>query len=154
MHHRGAYDAPTMPTKNPRLTITFEPAFIARLKRLSELSGNSQSALVAELLQGCVPVMDRLITLMSAAKDVRAELSGNLVADMEAAQARVEAQLGLALEDFDQVNASLVEEAEKVRRRSGRAAMRERGGAVAAPSPTPISNRGVRSTRKNTKARP
>jgi len=122
---------------------------MARLKRLSELTGNSQSALIAELLQGAVPVMDRLITLMEAAQGVRAELSGELVADMEAAQARVEAQLGLALEDFDQINASLVEDAEKVKRRSADVGMRKRaGGGAPAPASTPMSNRGVRSTKK------
>lgn len=124
---------------------------MARLKRLSELSGNSQSALIAELLQGAAPVMDRLIKLMEAAKDVRSELAGNLVADMEAAQSRVEAQLGLALEDFDQLNASLVDQAETVKRRGADAGMRKRaGGGSPAPS-TPMSNRGVRSIKKTSR---
>jgi hypothetical protein len=143
-----------MPTKNPRLTITFEPALVARLRRLSELSGNSQSALVAELLTGSIPVMDRLIKLMEAAGDVRAELSASFVADMEAAQSRVEAQLGLALQDFDDVNASLVDEVEAIKRRGAPAGMRKRAGGGAVSRPTPISTRGVRSTPKPRRTNP
>lgn len=143
-----------MPTKNPRLSVTFSPAFAVRLKRLSELSGSSQSALIGELLDGATPVMDRLITLMEAAGQVRSELSGNLVADMEAAQARVEAQLGLALEDFDNINGSLLEQAEEVKRRSGRAGMRKRAGAAEAVRATPMSNRGVRSTKNTSRTVP
>jgi hypothetical protein len=90
---------------------------------------------------------------MSAAKDVRAELADNLVADMEAAQSRVEAQLGLALGEFDQINAGLVEEAEQIRRR-GRGGMRTRASAVAPAKPTPISNRGVRSTKNPSRTVP
>lgn len=144
-----------MPTKNPRLSVTFEPSFAARLRRLSELSGSSQGALVAELLQGASPVIDRLITLMEAAKDVRAELSGNLVADMEVAQARVEAQLGLALEDFDVVNASILDEAERIKRRGASGGMRKRAtGGAPVLAPTPMSNRGVRSSKKTSRTVP
>lgn len=153
MHHYRAYDA-RMPTKNPRLSVTFSPAFAVRLKRLSELSGSSQSALISELLDGAAPVMDRLITLMEAAGQVRSELSGNLVSDMEAAQARVEAQLGLALEDFDNINASLIDDVEKIKRRGARAGMRQRAGAGAAALSTPMSNRGVRSTKKTSRTVP
>lgn len=134
-----------MPAKNPRLTITFEPSFMARLRRLSELTGNSQSALVSDLLKGCGPVLDRLITVLEAAEAAKAELPASLVRDMEVAQSRVEAQLGLALDDYDKVAFGLVEHAEEIRRRSTSASTRKRagGGAVAGGS-TPMSNRGVR----------
>lgn len=134
-----------MPAKNPRLTITFEPSFMARLRRLSELTGNSQSALVSDLLKGCGPVLDRLITVLEAAEAAKAELPATLVRDMEVAQSRVEAQLGLALDDYDKVASGLVEHAEEIRRRSTSASTRKRagGGAVACGS-TPMSNRGVR----------
>lgn len=151
MHHR-AYDAP-MPTPNPRLTITLEPAVAACLRRLSEVTGNSQSKLIAELLEGSVPVFERVITTIEAAKAASAEIRGRLATDMGAAQERIEAQMGLALGEFDAMAAPLLEEVEAVKRRARKGTgVRARSAAVpatGAPRPatvTPPSNRGVRST--------
>jgi hypothetical protein len=143
-----------MPTKNPRLSITFQPSFKARLERLSAITGNSQGALAAELLEGCIPAIDRLIKLLEAATAARADVLGKLVSDMEQAQTRVEAQLGLALGEFDTVTSSLTDDAEKVRRRGSRSATRSAAPRVLPTVPTPISNRGVRSTPKHRKAAP
>jgi hypothetical protein len=138
-----------MPTKNPRLSITFKPSFVTRLRRLSELTGNSQGALAAELLEGCVPAIDRLIKLLEAAQGAKQDVLEKLQADLEEAQTRVESQLGLALHDADRITASLVEEPEKITRRSAGAGMRKRPRGGSAALVTPPSNRGVRST-KNT----
>lgn len=143
-----------MPTKNPRLSITFQPSFKARLERLSSITGSSQGALAAELLEGCIPAIDRLIKLLEAATAARADVLGKLVSDMEQAQTRVEAQLGLALGEFDTVTSSLTDDAEKVRRRGARRATRSAAPRVLPAVPTPISNRGVRSTPKHRKAAP
>ena len=56
-----------MATKNPRLTITLTPSLAAQLRRLSELTGNSQSSLIAELLDGSGPVFDKMIQVLEAA---------------------------------------------------------------------------------------
>lgn len=118
---------------------------MARLRRLSELTGNSQSALVSDLLKECGPVLDRLINVLEAAEAAKADLPATLVRDMEVAQSRVEAQLGLALDDYDKVTSGLFDQAEKIRRRSASASTRKRaGGGAMAGGPTPMSNRGVR----------
>lgn len=143
-----------MPTKNPRLSITFKPSFVVRLRRLSELTGNSQGALAAELLEGCIPAIDRLIKLLEAAKGAKADVLEKLQSDMEAAQTRVEAQLGLALAESDDITASLVEEAEAIKRRSGRVGVRKRAGAAATAQVTPPSNRGVRSSKNTSRTAP
>ena len=57
-----------MPAKNPRLTITLQPVLAAQLRRLSELTGNSQSALIAELLEGSEPIFTRMIQVLEAAE--------------------------------------------------------------------------------------
>ena len=57
-----------MPTPNPRLTITLEPSTAAQLRRMSELTGNSQSSMISELLSQSAPVFDRLITVLEAAE--------------------------------------------------------------------------------------
>lgn len=137
-----------MPTKNPRLSITFKPSFIARLRRLSELTGSSQGALAAEFLEGAVPAIDRLIRLIEAAQGAKADVLEKLQSDLEKAQGRVEAQLGIVLEDADKITSTLLDQAESIPRRGGRAVMRKRSAPLVASLVTPPSNRGVRSTTK------
>lgn len=152
-----------MPTLNPRLTITLEPPVAACLKRLSEVTGNSQSKLIAELLEGSVPVFERVIATIQAAKSATAEIRGKLATDMEAAQGRVEQQLGFAYAEFDGATAPLLAGIETIKRRSrksesvqedgrrgpaprGRAPVPSAASGRKAPEVTPPSNRGVRST--------
>lgn len=144
-----------MATKNPRITITLKPSIAAHLRRLSELTGNSQSALIADLLEGSESVFERMIQVLEAAKSAKAAMKGKLANDMEKAQATMEGALGIALEGFDTYTGSLLDEAEAVQRRARRgghasAAQAPRAG-VGAASPTPLSNRGVRSLTTTTK---
>ena len=143
-----------MPTLNPRLTITLQPQLAAQLRRLSELTGNSQSKLISEMLEGSGPVFDRMIVVLSAAEDAKQAMKGRMAADMEQAQGRMEQQLGLVLDDFNTVTGTLLEEAEAIKRRARRAPgvgpSLRRASAGRAPlrsEATPLSNRGVRSTK-------
>ena len=140
-----------MPAKNPRLTITLQPSLAAQLRKLSELTGNSQSALIGDLLAGSGPVFDRLIQVLEAAKTAKASMKGKITEDMQAAQAKVEGALGMVLEGFDQFTGSLLDEAEEVTRRSRGSAGAARSHGPGAAAPTPISNRGVRYDPKATK---
>ena len=145
-----------MPTQNPRLTITLEPLLAAQLRRLSDLTGDSQSKIIAELLEGSAPVFARVIQVLEAAKSATAELKGSAAVELDAAQTRVEAQLGLVMESFDDFAGTLLKEAERVGRRAARKKPARpdasaSGGAASSGSRgvervlTPLSNRGVRS---------
>ena len=144
-----------MPAKNPRLTITLQHSLAAQLRKLSELTGNSQSALIADLLEGTGPVFDRMIQVLEAAKTAKESMRGKLADDMEHAQSKREGALGLVLEGFDEITGSLLDEAEAVTRRARRkgpaGAARAPAGGLGAAAPTPISNRGVRYDPKATK---
>lgn len=129
-----------MPTQNPRITVTLTPAVAAVLKRMSELTGNSQSALVGDLLEESRPVFDRMVLVLQAAKDVKGKVQSDIVASMEGIQARLEKQLGLGLDVMDDGARPLLEEAERINRRGGRSAGGERPPRQAEP---PRSNRGV-----------
>lgn len=109
-----------MPTKNPRLTMTLTPTTAAQLRRLSELTGNSQASLISELLEGQELVFARVIQALEAAKLVKEEMKSSLRADLDRSQQVIEAQLGLVLESLDDAAAPLLKEAEKIRRRKGR----------------------------------
>jgi hypothetical protein len=144
-----------MPAKNPRLTVTLAPETQARLRRISALTGNSQSSLIGTLLDTQGAVFDRLIRVLEAAEQAKEVMKGKQLAeDMKAAQERIESQFGLALEDFDVATGSLLKEAEAIKRRSQGGAKKSAKApsrSAAAAVPTPISNRGVRSTPKKSK---
>lgn len=156
-----------MSTTKPRITITLEPVTALQLKRISELTGNSQSSMVSEVLEQAVPVFERLIKILEAAELAKqsaklAQRSVKLksVQGLDDAQRRIEAQLSLAIEDFDNGTAPLLDELEKVQRRARKGVpLAGKGSAhVAVPSgaksvarkavSTPLSNRGVRSAQK------
>lgn len=136
-----------MPAKYPRLTITMRPALHALLRRLSELTGQSQSALIFELLDGAEPVLTRVIRLLEKAELAKEELHGHLARDMAGAQQRIERQLALSLDDLGLASADqyLVPEVDEdgPQRRARRVASGSRREPRA--KPTPLSNRGVRS---------
>lgn len=138
-----------MPTKNPRLTVTLQPATSAQLAELSRLTGDSQSAIIADILEKSAPVFDRVIRVLSAAEEAKAELKGRMASDLDKAQAKIERQLGLALAGLDEYTGSLLDEVEAVRRRARRAPADGKRSAAAGARrarSTPPSNRGVRST--------
>lgn len=149
------YDAP-MPAKNPRLTITLNPVLAVQLKRLSELTGSSQAGLISEMLDGSIPVFERLIVVLEAAHVAKNELKDHMTENLAAGQAIVEAQFGLALDQFDESFKPVVDAAAKIKRRSAGAGGTRVAGALGAadrPVSTPISNRGVRSTANPPKTR-
>lgn len=162
MHFRG-YDAP-MPTLNPRITITLDESTALQLRRLSELTGNSQSKLVSELLQESGPVFSRTIVVLEAAQRAKEALKTGSAARLSSAQGRVEAELGVALpEPFDTSTLPLFGAVENIARRGSRrrppgpeaSTVEERSrrarGAAKVPQVShsaPLSNRGVRSNKK------
>lgn len=135
-----------MTAKNPRLSVTLQPSLAAQLRKLSELTGNSQSAIIGDLLEGSGPVFDRLIQVLEAAKTAKASMKGKLAGDLQQAQGKMEDAFGIVMQGFDQFTGSLLDEAEVVTRRARRQEKPLACDAVepVAAEPTPISNRGVR----------
>ncbi len=134
-----------MPAKNPRLTITLEPSLHAQLRRLSELTGDSQSKLISEMLEGSTEVFSRLIQVLEAAELAKGQIKGKAAEDMKHAQGRMEAQFGLLLDDWEKGTAPLLADAETVARRARKGGLARDARPPAPASLTPISNRGVRS---------
>lgn len=148
--HFGGYAA-RMPTVNPRLTVTLTAKSAAQLRELSSLTQQSQSSIVAELLEESEPILDRMIQVLRAAESAKAALKERTASDLASAQAKVEAQLGLMLDAFDAASLPLLRDIEKVVRRGrkdGGDAPLGRTPAALRPVLTPPSNRGVRLTHK------
>jgi predicted DNA-binding protein len=152
--HLGRYDA-LMPTVNPRITITLKPEVHAILKRLSAATDNSQSAIVSELLESSVPVFERMVLVLEAAKAAQQGMASDIAQGLERAQSKIETQLGLMLGELDDAYRPILQQGEAVQRRrrktaaAGTDALGAAGsadaGSVAPGGSTPMSNRGVRS---------
>lgn len=145
-----------MPTNNPRLTITLEPSTAAQLRRMSALTGSSQSQMVSEILTQSSEVFERMICVLEAAEVAKQAAREETALRLDRAQAKVEKQLGLMLGTMDDMSRPLLEHAEKIRRRKARPTTGVRDGSprahtAAGALATPPSNRGVRSDPKTTK---
>lgn len=144
-----------MPTNNPRLTITLEPSTAAQLRRMSELTGNSQSQMVSEILTQSSEVFERMIRVLEAAEEAKQAAREETASRLDRAQVKMEKQLGLMLGTMDDMSRPLLEHAEKIRRRKAKTAPGVSGSprrARPAPEePTPLSNRGVRLTQRQKK---
>ena len=101
-----------MATKKPRLTITLDPALSESLRRLSELTGNSQSSLISEMLSGSGPVFEKMITVLEAAQVAKDAIKGRITRGLDDAQGKFEQALGLAFDGFDDIDAALKQMAE------------------------------------------
>lgn len=154
MHRMCNQQAANMPTLNPRLTVTLRPSTAATLRRLSELTGNSQSAMVSELLEESEPIFQRMTVVLEAAQKAQNEAKAGMVEGMGRAQSRIEESLGIIHAQFDEYTGDLLAGLENVNRRARKTSTRQpAGGASAAAAPTataskrpPLSNRGVRNT--------
>jgi hypothetical protein len=122
-----------MPTANPRISITLTPAVAAVMRELSAVTGNSQSAIVAELLETSLPVFERVVKVLRAAETAQIAVKQEMAAGLDRAQTRLEEQMGLQLAEMDGLTKPLLEHAEKIARRGG-------GGArsVASTRPAPL----------------
>ena len=101
-----------MATKKPRLTITLDPDLSESLRRLSELTGNSQSSLISEMLSGSGPVFEKMITVLEAAQVAKDAIKGRITRGLDDAQGKFEQALGLAFDGFDDIDVALKEMAE------------------------------------------
>jgi hypothetical protein len=133
-----------MATKNPRITITLTPELHAVLRRLSELTENSQSGIVGELLLSSLPIFERMCSVLEAAQKLKEQglNAPQAVRDsLDRAQAKLEGQMNLVLDAFNEGGRPLLEHAEKVgRRKGGAGGARSAGGPDSAVrrSPTPV----------------
>lgn len=127
-----------MATKNPRLTITLKPELSEYFRRLSELTGQSQSSIISELLAGSEPVLERMIRVLEAAEAAKGAIRGRVARGLDDAQQQLEGVLDIACGGFD----SALQELESFAQN-----------APAAGALTPLSNRGVRNSSRPLKSK-
>lgn len=106
-----------MPAINPRISVTVQPSVEAILSRLSSLTGQSKSSFIAELLESSVPIFERMVTVIEAAKLAKDSLKAQTIKDMEAAEAKLHEVLGVTMDIFDEHTLPILQEAERIQRR-------------------------------------
>ena len=130
----------SMTTLNPRISITLTPAVSAVLRELSKLAGNSQSAIVGELLESALPVFERVVLALRAASTVKDSAKTEIAAGLDRAQAKLEDQMGLLLGEMDDGLKPLLQAAEKIDRRGAGAGKRSAAPALSrSVDPRPVT---------------
>ena len=125
-----------MPTLNPRLTVTLSPSLSAVLSRLNEITGQSKSSIIAEVLQGTQPVMERMIQVLEAADKAKNALRKEVSEGFEEAETALNHQLGLTMDMFQKASGDLIENMETISRRGAK-----KGSAGGTRSASPASLR-------------
>lgn len=116
---------------NPRISVTLTPSCDAALKRLSDVSGQSRSSLVAELLEQSQGVFSRMADMIELAKTATDEARQRMAENMERAQAELQAQVGVAEDLFAAHMSDLVSDVEAVGRRKTKRPAAPLGGRAA-----------------------
>ena len=127
-----------MPAKNPRITITLKPSTHAVLQQMSELTRNSQSSIVGELLSQAEPIFERMVRVMQLARDAQGQSKDRFLSSLESVQGVLERQLGLMEGEIESRSMDMLDELEQVHRRNLPAAsVSSAAGAVADGRPNP-----------------
>jgi len=121
-----------MPTLNPRVSVTLKPKTAAILLRVSELTKQSQSKMISELLESSEPVFERIIQVLTAALLVTEDLKESTRRSLESAESKLHEQLGLNMDIFDNLAKPLLDHAESINRRE----RKDRRDALDAPAET------------------
>lgn len=121
-----------MATLNPRLSVTLKPSTAALLQRMSELTEQSRSSIVSEILESSEPIFERMVEVLQAANLVKNDLKEGTKKRLEKAESQLHEQLGVTMDIFDDSFRPILDAAEVVRRRGRRA---DRNGRTDAPAP-------------------
>ena len=132
-----------MPTAKPRITLTLEEPQYRVLSKLAELQGCSMSSIVVDLVQTVIPVLDRVSSVLQAAKTASESVTNELKKSAESAEAVFSPMAQQLLAELDSM-ASIAGGAGEVRSASLASPApisSKKRAALAGPHPT---NRGVR----------
>lgn len=121
-----------MPAINPRVSVTLTPALDATLKRLSDVSGQSKSSIIAEILEQSQGVFERMAIIMETAKTATQEAKERMAANMEEAHSKLLEQAGVVADLFEEQTLDLVGELEQIGRRKSKGGGLGHGGSAAA----------------------
>lgn len=110
-----------MPALNPRISVTVQPSVEAVLSRLSSLTKQSKSSLIADLLDSSMPIFQRMVTVLEAASMAKDSLRTQALSDLEDGERKLQELLGVTMDIFDSHTLPIIQQAEEITRRKGQA---------------------------------
>lgn len=135
-----------MAAKNPRLSVVLTPSLAATLAQISEVSGESASAVVRGLLLQSEPALGRMLELLKAASRAKDLVGSGLGDTLSRVVDDLETAVAVADERMSRMTGDLVAKAEaeelQGRRRSpggGSAAPRRPGAVGGVLTPGPVT---------------
>lgn len=90
-----------MPTTKPRIAVTLEPNDYEVVQRLSELTGDPKSRIIAELMQAVIEPLRRTVALLEAAQSAPIEIKQGLRNTVETMERELYQVAGHSLEQMD-----------------------------------------------------
>ena len=124
-----------MATKNPRISVMLKPESDVILSRLSAVSKQSKSSIIAEFLEDtCMPMFERMVVVLEAAANATDEAKAATRQGFAEAEEKLAGVLGMTTDLFDQAARPLMDAA-AAERTDGEA--RKRRAARPDPAPQP-----------------
>jgi hypothetical protein len=101
-----------MATKNPRISVMLRPESDVILSRLSAVSKQSKSSIIAEFLEDtCMPMFERMVIVLEAAANATDEAKAATKQGFADAEEKLLGVIGMSTDLFDQAARPVMDEA-------------------------------------------
>lgn len=101
-----------MATKNPRISVMLRPESDVILSRLSAVSKQSKSSIIAEFLEDtCMPMFERMVVVLEAAANATDEAKAATKQGFADAEEKLLGVIGMTTDLFDQASRPIMDEA-------------------------------------------
>lgn len=142
-----------MATKNPRISVMLKPESDAILTRLSAVSKQSKSSIIAEFLEDtCMPMFERMVIVLEAAATATDGAKAAARQGFADAEEKLLGVVGMTTDLFDAASRPILEDAEKATGRTGRRGRAATPAAGAEPARPPHVTRGSGTPNRQAKA--
>jgi len=120
-----------MATKNPRISVMLKPESDVILSRLSAITKQSKSSIIAEFLEDtCMPMFERMVTVLEAAATATDDAKAAAKQGFADAEEKLLSVVGMTTDLFDTASRPILEHSEKATGQTGR---ERTAGAAATP---------------------
>ena len=120
-----------MATKNPRISVMLKPESDVILTRLSAVTKQSKSSIIAEFLEDtCMPMFERMVTVLEAAATATDDAKAATRQGFAEAEEKLLGVVGMTTDLFDRASAPILEQAAEA---TGRTGLERTAGAAATP---------------------
>jgi hypothetical protein len=101
-----------MATKNPRISVMLKPESVQILSRLSAISKQSKSSIIAEFLEDtCMPMLERMVIVLEAAANASEDARAAAKQGFADAEERLLGVVGMTTDLFEKASAPIMQDA-------------------------------------------